>query len=54
MKSISRTQTFEMHVPVAELFPLFSPEGATSWVPGWAYENVMGTSELCEGYVFLR
>ena len=53
MKSISRTQIFEMQVPVAELFPLFSPEGEKSWVPGWAYENVMGTCELSEDYVFL-
>jgi hypothetical protein len=53
MKSISHTQTFEVYVPVAELFPLFSPEGEKSWVPGWNYENVMGTCELREDYVFL-
>jgi len=32
---------------------LFSPEGEKSWVPGWDYENVMGTIELAEDYVFL-
>ena len=42
-----------MLVPVAELFRLFSPEGEKSWVPGWDYENVMGTTELSEDYVFL-
>jgi hypothetical protein len=38
---------------VAELFPLFSPEGEKHWVPGWEYENVMGTKDLFEDYVFL-
>jgi hypothetical protein len=28
------------------LFPLFSAEGEKLWVPGWDYENVMGTREL--------
>ena len=53
MKSVSHTTTFEMAVPVARLFPLFSPEGEKLWVPGWDYDNVMGTTELCEDYVFL-
>ena len=53
MKTISHTKNFEMPVPVADLFPLFSPEGETYWVPGWDYENVMGTTELSEDYVFL-
>ncbi len=42
-----------MNLPIAELFPLFSPEGEKSWVPGWDYESVMGTTELSEDYVFL-
>lgn len=42
-----------MAVPIADLFPLFSPEGERCWVPGWDYENVMGTTELSEDYVFL-
>jgi len=35
------------------LFPLFSPEGERLWVPGWEYENIMGTTTLHEDYVFL-
>jgi len=42
-----------MDLPVAELFPLFSPEGEKYWVPGWDYKNVMGTTELSEDYIFL-
>ena len=53
MKSISHTKIFELPVPVADLFPLFSPEGERLWVPGWDYENVMGTTELSEDHVFL-
>jgi hypothetical protein len=53
MKSISHTKAFEIGYPIAELFPLFSPEGEKYWVPGWDYENVMGTTELSEDYVFL-
>ena len=53
MKSISHTKTFEMALPIEELFPLFSPEGEKHWVPGWDYKNVMGTTELYEDYVFL-
>ena len=53
MKSIEHTKAFDMACPVAELFPLFSPEGETLWVPGWNYENPMETTVLCEDYVFL-
>ena len=53
MKSIEHTRAFEMALPVSELFPLFSPEGEKEWVPGWDYQNVMGTTELSEDYVFL-
>ena len=53
MKSISHTKAFEMAHPIAELFPLFSPEGEKYWVPDWDYENLMGTTELSEDYVFL-
>ena len=53
MKSVSHTKAFEMAIPIAHLFPLFSPEGEKHWVPGWDYENVMGTTELSEDYVFL-
>ena len=53
MNSVSHTKAFEIDHPVAELFPLFSPEGEKCWVPGWDYENVMGTTDLAEDYVFL-
>ena len=53
MKSISHTKAFEMDIPIEELFRLFSPEGEKYWVPGWDYENVMGTTELSEDYVFV-
>jgi len=53
MKSMSHSRSFDMVVPIEELFPLFSPEGEKGWVPGWDYENVMGTTELSEDYVFL-
>jgi hypothetical protein len=53
VKSIRHTKAFKMAIPVAELFPLFSPEGEKQWVPGWEYENVMGQTELSEDYVFL-
>ncbi len=53
MKSISHTKAFEMAVPIAELFPLFGPEGEKYWVPGWDYENVMGTTVMSEDYVFV-
>ena len=53
MKSVSYTKAFEMPIPIDTLFPLFSPEGEKDWVPGWDYENVMGTTELGEDYVFL-
>ncbi len=42
-----------MVIPIEYLFPLFSSEGEKCWVPGWDYENVMGTTELFEDYVFL-
>lgn len=53
MKSISHTKAFKMNLPIAEIFPLFSPEGEKHWVLGWDYENVMGKTELSEDYVFL-
>lgn len=53
MPSIKHTTDFEIAQPVDRLFPLFSPEGEKRWVPGWDYENIMGTTELAEDYVFL-
>ena len=52
-RSVAHTRAFDLDRPVDELFPLFSPEGERHWIPGWDYENVMGTTQLAEGYVFL-
>lgn len=53
MKSVEHVKTFEIAVPVADLFPLFSPEGEKKWVPGWDYHSPAGTTELAEDHVFL-
>ena len=53
MSTISRTTEFTIGQPVNRLFPLFSPEGETLWVPGWTYQNVMGRTDLREDDVFL-
>src|SRR5210317_427334 len=53
MDFIEHTASFEIAQPVEDLFPLFSPEGEKLWVPGWDYENIMGTADLAEDYVFL-
>jgi hypothetical protein len=38
---------------VANVFPLFSPEGEKLWAPGWDYTNLLGTNELRRDDVFL-
>ncbi|MFW5927415.1 MAG: hypothetical protein ACOCSR_05120 [Wenzhouxiangella sp.] len=53
MRKVEHTRAFELPQPVSAVFPLFSPEGEKQWVPGWDYDNVMGTAQLCEDYVFL-
>ena len=53
MKSISHTKSFQMDIPIEELFPLFTPEGEKKWAPGWDYINLMETIELSEDYVFI-
>ncbi|WP_457651771.1 hypothetical protein [Rhodocaloribacter sp.] len=53
MSTIAHTEAFEIDRPVDVLFPLFSAEGEKRWVPGWDYENVMGTTDLHEDYVFV-
>lgn len=53
MRSISHTESFNLAVPIADLFPLFSPEGEKLWVPDWDYVDVMGTADLCEDYIFV-
>lgn len=53
MNMIEHTSAFEIHQAIDILFPLFSAEGETLWVPGWDYENIMGSTTLCEDYIFL-
>ena len=53
MNTIKHTVGFDIGQSAEDLFPLFSPEGEKLWVPGWDYENIMGTAELAEDYVFL-
>ena len=53
MESIKHTAGFQIDQPIEILFPLFSAEGEKLWVPGWEYENIMGSSDLHEDYIFL-
>ncbi len=53
MNSVKHTTDFQLDQPANILFPLFSAEGEKLWVPGWDYENVMGTTDLHEDYIFL-
>lgn len=53
MNKTKHTASFEIAQPVNDLFPLFSPEGEKLWVPGWDYENIMGSTDIHENYVFL-
>ena len=53
MSTIKHQASFEINQPVEELFPLFSAEGEKLWVPGWDYENIMGSTDVHEDYIFL-
>ncbi|MBT5072763.1 MAG: hypothetical protein HOJ34_02440 [Kordiimonadaceae bacterium] len=53
MTSKSFKAQFELNRSADELFPLFSAEGETLWVPGWDYIAVSAGKELHEDYVFL-
>ena len=53
MNSVKHSVDFQLDQPAGILFPLFSAEGEKLWVPGWDYENVMGTTDLHEDYIFL-
>jgi len=53
LSQIKHTADFLINQPIEILFPLFSAEGEKLWVPGWDYENIMGTDELHEDYIFL-
>jgi hypothetical protein len=53
MSTVKHMAGFQISQPIQRLFPLFSAEGETLWVPGWDYENVMGSTDLHEDYIFL-
>lgn len=53
MNRVEHSKKFRINQPVDILFPLFSAEGEKLWVPGWDYENIMGTTKLHEDYIFV-
>ena len=53
MSTVKHTRDFKIDQSTDLLFPLFSAEGEKLWVPGWDYENIMGSNELHEDYIFL-
>ena len=53
MNSVKHSEKFNIDQPVEVLFPLFSAEGEKLWVPGWDYENIVGSNDLHEDYIFL-
>lgn len=53
MATIKHQTSFRINQPADELFPLFSAEGEKLWVPGWDYENIMGSTDIHEDYIFL-
>jgi len=53
MRSVKHSKKFSINQPIEILFPLFSAEGEKLWVPGWDYENVMGSNDLHEDDIFL-
>jgi len=53
MNSVKLSEKFRIDQPIETLFPLFSAEGEKLWVPGWDYENIMGSYDLHEDYIFL-
>jgi len=53
MSTAKHTADFKINQSIDSLFPLFSAEGEKLWVPDWDYENIMGSNDLREDYVFL-
>jgi hypothetical protein len=53
MNKVKHIAAFEINQPTKKVFPLFSPEKEKLWAPGWDYENISGTEELHEDYVFI-
>jgi hypothetical protein len=52
MSTIKNKTGFQINQSAGELFPLFSPEGEKLWIPGFDYENIMGSTEMHEDYIF--
>jgi hypothetical protein len=53
MSTVKHVAEFRIGQPIETVFPLFSAEGEKRWVPGWDYENILGSNTLHEDYVFL-
>ena len=53
MSNVKHSKKFSINQPIEILFPLFSAEGEKLWVPDWDYENIMGTTDLHEDYIFM-
>lgn len=53
MSTIKHIASFKIQEPINKVFPLFSAEGEKLWVPGWDYENITGSTDLHEDYVFV-
>jgi len=51
---VERTGTFRVNRPLAQAFPLFSPEGERRWVEGWfpRYLHPRGVASDAAGTVF--
>ena len=50
---VSHSEEFLLERGIADVFPLFSPEGEKLWAPGWDYINLLGSKELHRDDVFL-
>jgi hypothetical protein len=48
MSSVKHSKKFNINQPFKIKFPLFSEEGEKFQVPGWDYENVMGSNDQHE------
>jgi hypothetical protein len=53
MNRVKHSADFQIDQPAEILYPLFSPEGEKLWVPGWDYENIMGSENMHEDFIFL-
>jgi hypothetical protein len=53
MQTVIHTHSFDLPQPIEQLFPLFSPEGETLWVPDWDYVGIVDAHPLAEDGIFL-